>query len=177
MTIKTVAHPPYSPDLAPYDFCLFPNLRGCRYETIEEMKGHWHAHTRGLPWGLPEVGWTVQQVHCCRRRLHRRGLEFYVCTINKSAHTKKSGNLFNDPRKYILHFFPLSVWLCRVEIFVSIYSVLNSTLGLNKFREVPIRFQSSFGSIWNHIQGSEWSNDIFNDKSYLYLYESRRKNK
>ena len=25
----------------------------------------------------------------------RRGLEFRVCTINKSAHTKKSGNLFN----------------------------------------------------------------------------------
>ena len=29
---------PYSPDLAPCDFCLFPKLRGCRYETIEEMK-------------------------------------------------------------------------------------------------------------------------------------------
>ena len=32
----------YSPDLAPSDFCLFPKLkeklRGCRYETIEEMK-------------------------------------------------------------------------------------------------------------------------------------------
>ena len=27
------------PDLAPCDFCLFPKLRGCRYETIEEMKG------------------------------------------------------------------------------------------------------------------------------------------
>ena len=27
-------HPPYSLDLAPYDFWLFPNLRGCRYETI-----------------------------------------------------------------------------------------------------------------------------------------------
>ena len=38
MGIKTVHHPPYSPDLAPCDFCLFPNLRGCRYETIEEMK-------------------------------------------------------------------------------------------------------------------------------------------
>ena len=38
MGIKTVAHPPYSPDLAPCDFCLFPKLRGCRYETIEEMK-------------------------------------------------------------------------------------------------------------------------------------------
>ena len=38
MGIKTVRHPPYSPDLAPCDFCLFPKLRGCRYETIEEMK-------------------------------------------------------------------------------------------------------------------------------------------
>ena len=38
MGIKTVRHPPYSPDLAPCDFCLFPKLRGCCYETIEEMK-------------------------------------------------------------------------------------------------------------------------------------------
>ena len=36
--IKTVPHPPYCPDLAPCDFWLFPKLRGCRYETIEEMK-------------------------------------------------------------------------------------------------------------------------------------------
>ena len=61
-------------------------------------EGHWHAHTRGLPWGIPEVVGTVQQVHCSQRRLLRRGLEFDVCTINKSAHTKKSENLFNDPR-------------------------------------------------------------------------------
>ena len=27
-----------SPDLAPCDFWLFPKLRGCRYEAIEEMK-------------------------------------------------------------------------------------------------------------------------------------------
>ena len=32
----------------------------------------------------------VQQVHCSRRRLPRRELEFHVCTINKSTHTKKS---------------------------------------------------------------------------------------
>ena len=38
MGIKTVPHPPYSPDLAPCDFWLFLKLRGCRYETIEEMK-------------------------------------------------------------------------------------------------------------------------------------------
>ena len=30
MGIKTVPHPPC-------DFSLFPKLRGCRYETIEEM--------------------------------------------------------------------------------------------------------------------------------------------
>ena len=42
MGIKTFPQPPYSSDLAPCDFCLFPKLkeklRGCRYEIIEEMK-------------------------------------------------------------------------------------------------------------------------------------------
>ena len=38
MGIKTVRYPPYSPDLAPCDFWLFPKLAGCRYETIGEMK-------------------------------------------------------------------------------------------------------------------------------------------
>ena len=42
MGIKTVRHPPYSPDFAPCDFCLFlklkEKLRGCHYETTEEMK-------------------------------------------------------------------------------------------------------------------------------------------
>ena len=38
MGIKTVPQPPYSPDLAPCDFKLFPKLRDCRHETIEEMK-------------------------------------------------------------------------------------------------------------------------------------------
>ena len=38
MDIKTVPQPPYSPDLAPCDFWLFPTLRGCRYGTIEMIK-------------------------------------------------------------------------------------------------------------------------------------------
>ena len=73
--IKTVAHPPFSPDLVPCDFCLFPKHRCYRYETIERGcdEGHWHAHTRGHPWSLPDVVGTVQQVHCSRRRLLRRG--------------------------------------------------------------------------------------------------------
>ena len=52
-------------------------------------EGHWHAHTRGLPWGLPEVVGTVPEVHCSWRRLLRRGLEFHVYTINKRSNTKK----------------------------------------------------------------------------------------
>ena len=42
MAIKTVTHPLYSLDLTPSDFWLFSKLkeklRGCRYETIKEMK-------------------------------------------------------------------------------------------------------------------------------------------
>ena len=38
MGIKTVPQPPCSPDLGPCDFWLFPKLRVCCYETIEEMK-------------------------------------------------------------------------------------------------------------------------------------------
>ena len=98
MAIKTVSHPPYRPDLASCDEAQrlslwgnWGNERGCD-------EGHWHAHTRGLPWGLPEVVGTVQEVHCSRRRLLRRGLDFHVCTIIKSAHTKKVWKLIYDPR-------------------------------------------------------------------------------
>ena len=38
MGIKIVPQAPYSRDVAPCDFSLFPKLTGCRYETIEEMK-------------------------------------------------------------------------------------------------------------------------------------------
>ena len=66
-----------------------------------------HRYIRGslnkFPWGLPEVVGTVEQVHGSRRRLLRRGLEFHVCTINKSAVRQKSGNLFNDPRTTRCH--------------------------------------------------------------------------
>ena len=38
MGIKTLPQPPYSADVAPCDFWLFPKLRGGRYKTIKEMK-------------------------------------------------------------------------------------------------------------------------------------------
>ena len=85
MGIKTVAQSRPCSLFCAQRLSLWDNWgdeRGC-------AEGHWHTHTRGFPWQLLEVLGTVQQVHCTRRRLLRRGLEFHVFSINKSAHTKK----------------------------------------------------------------------------------------
>ena len=95
MDIKTVPLPPYSRDLAPFDIWLFPKLRGCRYETNEEMK---EAVTKVID-TLTQKDFhgvfqrVLERVLCSRRRLLRRGLEFYMCTLNKSAHSKKDWKL------------------------------------------------------------------------------------
>ena len=89
MGIKTVSHPQYSRDLAPCDFWLFPKLRGCRYETIEEMK---EAVTKVIDTLTQEDfhgAFEKLQVLCSQRRSLRSWLEFHVCTINKSDYTKK----------------------------------------------------------------------------------------
>ena len=91
MSIKTVRHPPYSLEPAPGDFWLFPKLRGCRYETTEEMK---EAVTKVID--------TLSQedFHRAFQKLLERynkyiaavgGLEFHVFTINESAQTKNVG--------------------------------------------------------------------------------------
>ena len=58
LDIKTVPQHPYSPDLASCDFCLFPKLTGCRYETIGEMKlaeGHWHVTQEDFHWAFQKL--------------------------------------------------------------------------------------------------------------------------
>ena len=94
MGIMAVLQPPYSPDLAPCDFWLFPKLRGCRYETTEEMKEAvmkvidmlTQEDFRGAFQKLLE--WYNKRI-AAGEDYFERGLEFHVCTINKSAHTKK----------------------------------------------------------------------------------------
>ena len=70
MGIKTVPQSPYSPDLAPGDFCLFPKLRGFGYETIEEMKE-----------AVTKVNDTLTQLYNDPRITlnHRKGLELLWC--------------------------------------------------------------------------------------------------
>ena len=88
MCIKTLPQPPYSTDLAPCDFCLFPKLTGCRYETNKEIK---KAVTKVID------TLTQEDFHGAFENLLERynkyiaagGDYFEVCTINKSGHTKK----------------------------------------------------------------------------------------
>ena len=103
LQIGSVSFPPEectSPQLHPYHrlfdqdgnqaqrLSLWDNWgdeRGCD-------EGHWHAHTRGFTWSLQEVVETAH-VHCTRRRLLRRGLDFHVALSRKLPIRKKSGNL------------------------------------------------------------------------------------
>ena len=93
MGINTVPDSPYNHDLTPSDFWLFPKLRGCRYETIEEMK---EAVTKVID------TLTQDDFHRAFQKLlerykcisaagdyFERELDFHVCSMNKSTHTKK----------------------------------------------------------------------------------------
>ena len=106
MGIKTVPQPPYSSNLAPCDFWLFPKLRACRYETSEEMKE-----------AVTKVNDTVTQedFHGAFQNLLERhnnciaaGGDYFVedlsfmCLLSiKVSIRKKSGNLSNDSCTYI----------------------------------------------------------------------------
>ena len=86
MGIKTVPHPPYSSDLTPCGFWLFPKLRGCRYETTEEIK---EAVTKVID-TLTQEEFMGPSSGCWNGTTSALQPEFHVCTINKSGHTKKS---------------------------------------------------------------------------------------
>ena len=138
MGIKTVPQPPYSPDLAPCDFWLFPKLRGCHYETIEEMK---EAVTKVID------TLTQEDFHGAFQKLlewynkciaagvdYFKGDESFMCVLSiKVPIRKKYGNLFNDP--CILTFI-LDVAALKIEAEVytaqnlSIYNELKRT-GIN----------------------------------------------
>ena len=106
MGIKTIPHRPYSPDLAPCDFCLFPKLRGCRYETIEEMKEAMTKVTDAL---------IQEDFHRAFQKFLKRynkcivaggdyfnGDKSFMCVLSRKLPLrKKSGNLLNDHRIYI----------------------------------------------------------------------------
>ena len=107
MGIKTVSRPPYIPDLAPCVFWLFLKLRGCGYETIKEMK---EAVTKVIDILTQEdFHWVFQKL---LERYNKcitasgdyfEGDSSFMCVLSiKVPIQKKSGNLFNDPRIYLV---------------------------------------------------------------------------
>ena len=135
MGIKTVPQPPYCPDLAPCDFRLFPKLRGCDYETIEEMK---EAVTKVID--------TLRQedFHGAFQKVLERynkciavggdyfeGDYSFTCILSIKVHIrKKSGNLFNDPRIYIN--------ICHSISHKGWYPIKNQTINHQPMKELEI---------------------------------------
>ena len=107
MGINTVPQPPYSPDLALCDVWLFPKLkeklRGCRYETIEEMK---EAVTKVIDMLTQQDFHGAFQMFLERynkciaaREDYFEGDLSFMCVLSRKVPIcKKSENLFNDPR-------------------------------------------------------------------------------
>ena len=111
---------------------------------LRRWKRLWHAQTRWLRWSLPEDVRRVKKVHCSRRRLLRRGLEFHVCTINKSAHTKKSGNL---------------LWTPYISIYLSTLICMHQSISLSAWPSQFIHvYLSIYLSIYIYIY------------TYIYIY-------
>ena len=106
MGIKTVPQPSYSQDLAPCDFWLFPNLRGCHYEITEEMKG---AVTKVIDMLTQEDshGALHKLLERCNKCIatgkdYFEGDYRFMCVLLiKVPIGKKAGNLFYHPRIYI----------------------------------------------------------------------------
>ena len=64
--------------LLPVTFAYSLSSEAVVMRQLRRWKRLWRRSLiRGLPWGLPEVVGTVQ-VHCNRKRLLRRGLEFHM---------------------------------------------------------------------------------------------------
>ena len=108
MGIKTVPQTPYSQDLAPCDFWLFPKLRGCRYETTEEIK---ETVTKVIDTLTQEDfhGAFQKLLEWLNKCIAAGGDYFegdlsFLCALSiKVPIRKKSGNLLNDPRTLKKH--------------------------------------------------------------------------
>ena len=132
MSIKTVSHLPYSPDLVSCDFWLFPKLRGCRYETIEEMK---EAVTKVIDTLTQEDFHGAFQKFLERYNkciatggdYFERDYSLIVATINKSAHMKKG------LETYRMHL----VFRIFTRVLKCIY--FRSSYGLIDFNEISTR--------------------------------------
>jgi transposase len=73
-SIPTIPQSPYSPDLSPPYFFLFPKLKitlkGRRFQTVEDIITNVTNNLKVIPQrALPKVEKVVREVHSCAREL------------------------------------------------------------------------------------------------------------
>ena len=103
MGVKTIPQPSHSPDLAPCDFWLFPELIGCCYETSEEMKEAVTKVTDTLTQN--DFYGTFQKLLEQYNKCIAAGGDYFeaeysfMCVLSiKVPIRKRSGNLLKAPR-------------------------------------------------------------------------------
>ena len=115
MGIKTFPHRPYSPELAPCDFWLFPKLRGCRYETIGEMgeavmKVIDTLTQEDFNGALQKLLERYNKCIAAGGDYLEGDYSFMFALSIKGPKQEKSGNLFNDHRLYI------HIYVCKRKV-------------------------------------------------------------
>jgi hypothetical protein len=105
--VIVLPHPPYSSDLSPCDFFLFPRLKkglkGRRHEDIEAIQ----ASATVEPTGIPKEAFTscfqdfLKRWQQWRRELLRRGQEALVARLNFVFFTDSVSEL-NGQRMYFV---------------------------------------------------------------------------
>jgi len=98
-------HPPYSPELAPCDFWLFPKLKnamkGQRFVDLSDIQYNVKKLLRGIPENdFPAVAPLSHEVHSFTRRVVRRRQQPLVHRYANFAFTGPFGEL-NCPTMYI----------------------------------------------------------------------------
>ena len=103
-SIITLPHPPYSPDLAPCDFFLFPKmklqLKGHRFDRVEKIQLESQnvlGMLRGLPACIPAVATALGSMCSCKRGIFWRRCCSNFNQVNTSVSIGPVLELFDTP--------------------------------------------------------------------------------
>jgi hypothetical protein len=77
--LAVIYHPPYSPDLVPHNFLIFPKIKlelnGRRFDTIAEIQAELQrvldTNIKGFPGSVPKMEEMVRPVSVCGKELLR----------------------------------------------------------------------------------------------------------
>ena len=104
--MTVIPHPPYSPDLAPCDFFVFPKLKlrtkGRRFDTIEEIQEESQRVLDTIPKRdfqglLPSMAETLRPLYSCKRGVRWRWWRNLTSKVSKLLFTSTVLELLDTP--------------------------------------------------------------------------------